>query len=41
MLANETGKCHIKQGDFMDMHKIKEKLEDLEITIEMTDERYE
>tara|TARA_R110001592_G_scaffold148167_8_gene372925 strand:- start:3433 stop:3603 length:171 start_codon:yes stop_codon:yes gene_type:complete len=41
LLAHEKGKCHIKQGDFMDMYKLKESLEKLDIQIQMQDERNE
>jgi hypothetical protein len=41
LLAHETGKCHIKQGDFMDMYKLKKKLENLDIQIQIQDERNE
>jgi hypothetical protein len=40
MIAHENGKCHIKQGDFMELHEIKKKLENLNLKVELKDELY-
>jgi ATP-dependent Clp protease adaptor protein ClpS len=40
LIAHENGKCHIKQGEFMELHEIQKKLEKLNLKVELKDELY-
>jgi len=39
VIAHNTGKCLIKEGDIIDLIKIKESLERSKITVEITNEK--
>ena len=40
LITNETGKCHIKQGDVLELLKIQENLADAGLTIEFRQDMY-
>jgi ATP-dependent Clp protease adaptor protein ClpS len=40
LIAHQNGRCHIKQGDVIDLISIQANLEKLNIKVELKDEKY-
>lgn len=40
LITHEKGLCHIKQGEFIELHMIQQQLEKLNLKVELKDELY-
>ena len=40
LIAHQNGRCHIKSGEFMELHMIQQQLEKLNLKVELKDELY-